>query len=71
MHTISRFGSLLLKPNLQAFGMIAAAALPVLMGNLLGSCELPPECHGTQEEAGSHSKMSCSGVGFSLEIFLN
>lgn len=34
----------------QAFGMIAAAALPVLMGNLLGSCELPPECHGTQEE---------------------
>lgn len=34
----------------QAFGMIAAAALPVLMGNLLGSCELPPECDGTQEE---------------------
>ena len=31
--------------------MIAAAALPVLMGNLLGSCELPPECDGTQEEA--------------------
>ena len=35
----------------EAFGMIAAAALPVLMGNLLGSCELPPECDGTQEEA--------------------
>ena len=34
----------------QAFGMIAAAALPVLMGNLLGSCRLPKECDGSQEE---------------------
>lgn len=30
--------------------MIAAAALPVLMGSVLGACELPPECDGTQEE---------------------
>lgn len=38
---------------LQAFGMIAAAALPVLMGNLFDKslCHLPAECDGTQLEA--------------------
>ena len=36
----------------QAFGMIAAAALPVLMGNLFDKslCHLPAECDGTQLE---------------------
>ncbi|CAJ1399825.1 unnamed protein product [Effrenium voratum] len=28
----------------QALGMIAAAALPVLLGNFMGACELPAEC---------------------------
>ncbi|CAK8993743.1 ATP-dependent translocase ABCB1 (ATP-binding cassette sub-family B member 1B) (Multidrug resistance protein 1B) (P-glycoprotein 1) (Phospholipid transporter ABCB1) (CD antigen CD243) [Durusdinium trenchii] len=36
----------------QAFGMIAAAALPVLLGNLLSACHLPPECDGSEQEAG-------------------
>lgn len=32
--------------------MIAAAALPVLLGNLLSACHLPPECDGSEQEAG-------------------
>ncbi|CAE7241231.1 ynaJ [Symbiodinium sp. CCMP2456] len=34
----------------QALGMIAAAALPVLLGTLSADCKLPAECHGTAAE---------------------
>ncbi|CAE7831154.1 ABCB1 [Symbiodinium sp. CCMP2592] len=35
----------------QALGMIAAAALPVLLGTILSAdCKLPAECHGTAAE---------------------
>ncbi|CAK9043017.1 unnamed protein product [Durusdinium trenchii] len=47
----------------QAFGMIAAAALPVLLGNLLSACHLPPECDGSEQEVRcAELERECDGL---------
>ena len=54
----------------QALGMIAAAALPVLMGTLLSACQLPPECDGTSLEAHCAAlERECAGLQSRRSIF--
>lgn len=49
--------------------MIAAAALPVLMGTLLASCQLPPECDGTLLEGRcAELERECAGLQSSRSI---
>jgi len=48
----------------QALGMIAAAALPVLLGTILSAdCKLPAECHGTAAEGHCAAlERRCDGI---------